>query len=397
MPDSKPAKKILISGGGIAGLTLSILLYEKGWEPVIIERDLALRAEGYMMDFFGTGWDVAERMGMLDSLRDIHYPIDYIEYVDNSGRPYFSIPVSRVRKALNGRYAYLRRSDLEQILFERAKSIGLNVRFGTTISALHDADFEVEVVFNDGKGDAFALVFGADGVHSRVRELIFGPEAQFDRFLGYYVVAFHTSNQYGVGNSVKLYEEPDRVACFYPLDEELMDAVYIFRHPDVGVVPEEQRLPLVERAFQGAGWIAEQVLQDLPPASSVFFDSTTQIVMPAWTKGRVALLGDACGCLTLIAGQGSHMAMAGAYVIARELERHGPDYPAALNSYEAFLKPFINKKQKDAVRLSRNFVPSRSSNIMLRHTVIRLLFSKMFARWGLSHFFGARSVLERYQ
>ena len=89
MPDSKPAKKILISGGGIAGLTLSILLYEKGWEPVIIERDLALRAEGYMMDFFGTGWDVAERMGMLDSLRDIHYPIDYMEYVDYSGRPYF--------------------------------------------------------------------------------------------------------------------------------------------------------------------------------------------------------------------------------------------------------------------------------------------------------------------
>jgi 2-polyprenyl-6-methoxyphenol hydroxylase-like FAD-dependent oxidoreductase len=113
MVGSTPMGKVLISGGGIAGLTLGILLYEKEWEPVIIERDPALRTEGYMMDFFGTGWDVAERIGIVNALHAIHYPIDYMKYVDRDGKSYFSTPISRVRKALEGRYVYLRRSDLE--------------------------------------------------------------------------------------------------------------------------------------------------------------------------------------------------------------------------------------------------------------------------------------------
>lgn len=131
------SKKVLISGGGIAGLTLGILLKEKGWEPLVIERDPAVRTEGYMMDFFGTGWDVADRMGLLSDIRKIHYPIEYLEYVDRNGNPHFpAVPIDRVRRAFKGKYAYIRRPDLEFILFNRALASGVKIKFGTTIQSI---------------------------------------------------------------------------------------------------------------------------------------------------------------------------------------------------------------------------------------------------------------------
>jgi len=167
--------RVLISGGGIAGLTLGILLKEHGWDPLVIEREPALRTEGYMMDFFGTGWDVAERMGLIYDIRMIRYPIDFLEYVDRNGDLIFTaLPIDRLRHALGGKYTPLLRPDLERILFNRAAASGVTVRFATTIQSLNEDDSRVNVTFNDGTSDSFALFFGADGVHSRVRELIFG-------------------------------------------------------------------------------------------------------------------------------------------------------------------------------------------------------------------------------
>ena len=209
---------------------------------------------------------------------------------------------------------------------------------------------------SDGSEQSFALVFGADGVHSRVRELAFGPEHQFDRFLGYYVAAFQLEDHgYGLGTALAIYEEPNRSLWLYSLGANRLSAMYIFRHGDMGYVPPQQRSSLLKKTYRGSGWIAEKILNDFPITEPNFFDSATQIVMPSWSKERIALLGDACACLTLLAGQGSHMAMAEAYVLAQELERHGDDYPSAFAAYERILKPATVKKQRDAARISRFF------------------------------------------
>ena len=390
-------KNVLISGAGIAGLTLGILLKEKGWQPTIIERDPAVRTEGYMIDFASTGWDVAERMGLVDALRKIAYPIDVLQYVDRNGDPYLSLPVTSVRKALAGKYTYLLRTDLERILFERAQSRGLSVKFGTTIQSLHDNASGVTATLSDGSEQSFALAFGADGVHSRVRELTFGPEAQFDRFLGYYVAAFHVEDHgYGVGTALAIYEEPNRSLWLYSLGANRLSAMYIFRHGDMGHVPPQRRASLLKETYRGSGWIAEKILDDFPNTEPIFFDSATQIVMPSWSKGRIALLGDACACLTLLAGQGSHMAMAEAYVLAQELERHGDDYHSAFAAYERILKPATVKKQRDAVRISRFLVPSRRSFAPLRRLFQKVFFSNLLIKYGLK-IFGLKSVLSGYR
>ena len=180
------------------------------------------------------------------------------------------------------------------------------------VTGLRETANGVRATFVDGAAADFALVFGADGVHSGVRRLAFGEQGQFERFLGGYVAAFHLKrHKFDIGRALKLYEETDRVAAFYPLDAERLDATYVFRHEEVDVLPED-RLSFLRKEFKGAGWIAEAALKANKAKEPIYFDSLTQIVMPEWHKGRVALLGDACGCLTLLAGQGSHMAMAGA-------------------------------------------------------------------------------------
>jgi 2-polyprenyl-6-methoxyphenol hydroxylase-like FAD-dependent oxidoreductase len=385
-------RDVLISGGGIAGLTLAILLKEAGHDPVVVERESSLRADGYMMDFFGTGWDVAVRMGLVEALRAIRYPIDTLQYVDNDGCPYLTVPIQRIRRALSDKYVYLRRSDLERILFDRARALAIDIRFGCSVSALKDRGPDVHVQFDDGSEGTFSLVFGADGVHSRVRELVFGAEQQFARFLGYYVAALHFRDKdYGIGRSVKLHEETDRLAMFYPLDQMRLDATCVIRHANVGMLPSQERLAFVRRQYEGSGWIAARVLNDHSAAEPLYFDTATQIVMPRWHAGRVALLGDACGCLTLIAGQGSHMAMAGAYILARELARRPSDHVAAFERYERFLGPIVAKKQRSAAGLARRFVPSGRSMPALRRLVLHILFSEPVLKLALP-LLGSRSI-----
>jgi 2-polyprenyl-6-methoxyphenol hydroxylase-like FAD-dependent oxidoreductase len=263
------------------------------------------------------------------------------------------------------------------------------------IEWIHEGGSEIEVRFSNGTTDGFALLFGADGVHSRVRELTFGKESQFARFLGYYVAAFHFGREtYDTGRSVRMYEEPCRICWAYPVGPDQMEAGLAFCHDDIGHIPRKERLLFVKEQIRGMGWIAEELLhtRDDDP---LYFDSATQIIMPSWHTNRIALLGDACGCLTLLAGQGSHMAMAGAYVLARELEKHQGYHRAAFPAYENFMKPHIGKKQDEAVRTAKVFVPRSRFEMLYRYHLLRIAFSEFFIR-RLFAGFGAASILAGY-
>jgi 2-polyprenyl-6-methoxyphenol hydroxylase-like FAD-dependent oxidoreductase len=384
-------KRILICGGGIAGLTLAIALKARGFDPLVIEREPRPREDGYMMDFFGSGWDVAERMGLTGKLASVRYPIDAVDFVDAASRPWLHVPVARVRDALGGDYVYLRRQDLEAILAERAQADGVDIFYGLSIAGLDDGPDEVRVRFDNGEDDAFALVIGADGVHSHVRRIVFGAEEQFARFLGLTVAAFHMPRgRLPFKRAATIYEETNRLAMLYPVDGDTLDATFVLRSGSPHI-PHEGRAAFLRERLAGGGWLIPQ-LCDAIPDRHLFFDSVTQIAMPEWHRGRVALVGDACGCLTLLAGQGSHMAMADAWVLAEELQRQ-PDHRAAFAAYQQRMKPPIDRKRRDAARWASVFVPSPRSLPWLRRTGLRLMFSRPLIK-PLLRSFGSRSVLE---
>jgi 2-polyprenyl-6-methoxyphenol hydroxylase-like FAD-dependent oxidoreductase len=310
--------------------------------------------------------------------------------------PYVTVPMERMRKALDGRYVYLRRSDLERILYRRAVGAGVEIRFGTTVRALTASDDTVEVQLSSGATDRFDLVFGADGVHSRIRALVFGEQEAFSYYLGGYVAALHMpkTEELELNDSFKLHEELNRLVGFYPLGNGAVDATFVFRHPDIGHVPAEERLPLLMQKWAGGGWMGKKILGEIPKSEHVYFDSLTQIRMPSWHRGRVALLGDACGCLTLLAGQGSHMAMADAYVLATELARQA-DHAAAFTAYEALMEPAVVKRQIEAERFARIAMPTDKSWPWLRRLGTHLLFSGPGLKLGLGAF-GAKSALSGY-
>ena len=329
-------KRVLISGAGVAGLTLACCLADSGWQVDVIEKADGERKSGYMITFFGNGWKVAERIKILDLIKEIRYPAQEFQYVDSSGKSYFNVHIDLVRKGFGQEYTYLRRPDLEHILLERSKKLSVSVRYGTQVAEINETDDSVNVKFQNGDIKSYDLIVGADGMHSGVRKSVFGEEHQFSRYLGYGVAAFQTSYRDEIGNSVKIYQEPNRSAIYYPVSEKTMDCVFLFPYNKTERVPKENYKNILVDTYAGSKWINQEVIQSAPNESIGFFDVIKQIQMQKWAKGRVCLVGDACACLSPLAGQGASMAMLEAFVLSNELKKSS-NVQECLERYESIL------------------------------------------------------------
>lgn len=339
--------RVLISGAGIAGLTLACCLADADWQVDVVEKSEGERKSGYMITFFGNGWKVAERINILNRIKDVRYPAQEFQYVNNSGKSYFNVNLERVRNGFGHEYTYLRRPDLEHILLERSKELSVNIKYSTQVAEINETSDSVSASFQNGDVNSYDLVIGADGIHSGVRKIVFGEEHQFSHYLGYGVAAFQTTPRDEIGNSIKIYQEPNRSSIYYPVSEKTMDSVFLFPYNNTERVPKENYKSILEDTYTGSKWINQEVIQSAPNESIGFFDIMKQIQMPKWTKKRVALIGDACACLSPLAGQGASMAMLEAFVLANQLKKSS-NVQESLELYETILKPEIASRQAQA-------------------------------------------------
>jgi 2-polyprenyl-6-methoxyphenol hydroxylase-like FAD-dependent oxidoreductase len=383
-------KTVLISGAGIAGPTLAFWLRAAGFRPTLIERAPALRTGGYVIDFWGLGYEIAERMGLITAINHAGYHVQEMRIVDDRGRRIAGFGTGVFTELTNGRYVTLRRSDLSRLLFEKIGRI-TEVIFGDDIVGLRQGSNGVLVQQRHADERRFDLAIGADGLHSRIRELAFGPQGSFEKHLGYVVAAVEVDGYRPRDENVYLmYGKPGRMLGRFSLRNDRTLFLFVFSADgDVGAsAPDRQRATLRE-VYGDCGWECPQILQLLDAAGDLYFDRVSQIQMAKWSQGRVALVGDAAFCVSLLAGQGSALAMISAYVLAGELAAARGRYEEAFSNYETRLRSYINTKQRGAERLATVFAPKTAAGLWFRNQVIRT-----FAVPGVARLVAGRDIVD---
>lgn len=364
--------KAIIIGAGIAGLATGVRLRRAGWETVVVERAPALRDGGWAVNFAGLGYDAAERLGLVSRLRDRHLVYDEIAYLDDRGHD--TRLSRRSQEAMLGpRSLNLMRRDIEHVL---ADAYDGELRFDAALTAVDQDDDTVRVAFADGTTETADLLVGADGLHSTVRSLAFGPERDvrldLDHMIGIYDLTDIPAD-IAPRTSVS-YNAPGRQVGVAHLDGDRAIAFLAWHTTDVdGALADDPRAT-VRRVFDGAGWHTPALLDQVP--ESFYLDTVSQIRMPGRHRGRVVLVGDAAWCVTLFAGYGSSLAVGGADALGTALERDD-DVGRALAAWERDLRPTVEKKQAAGRRAKDLFVPADPFRLGLRRLSLQVAASPL--------------------
>jgi 2-polyprenyl-6-methoxyphenol hydroxylase-like FAD-dependent oxidoreductase len=359
---------VLVSGASIAGPALAYWLRRYGCAVTVVERAPTLRPGGQAVDFKGqTHRQVLERMGILDQVRRAQTARTDLVVVDEHDRRLATIPGE-----FTGGDLEVLRGDLATLLYQRTAAT-CRYLFGDSITALTQTASGVEVAFQQAAPGSFDLVVGADGIHSNVRRLAFGPEERFVRFLGHYYAvvggyggrgAAAPSPQRGTG---LLYNRPGRLAW---VGGPKAPTMYVFASPQLDYDRDDlaQQKRIVAAAFAGVGWQVPGLLRALPDAPEFYLDSISKVELERYTSGRVALVGDAAYGNTL-GGFGTGLALVGAYVLAGELAAAGGDHRAAFGRYDQQLHRYAKIARKG--NAGRFLAPPTPARIRLRNWTFR--------------------------
>lgn len=348
-------KRILISGASIAGPALAFWLHRYGFEPTVIERAPGIRPGGYAVDFRGTAMQVLQKMDIVDDIKQFETRAGKITIVDKNNQKLASMPDGYTSGELE-----ILRGDLANVLY-RATKQDTEYIFDDSITKIEQTSKGAEVSFNRSDPRHFDLVIGADGLHSNVRSLVFGSEADFMHHLGIYFAICTIPNFMQLKDMAGLYYGSlgKRVGVFSARHDTAASASFYFASPafkyDYRDIQKQKQL--IHERFAAEAWQVPQMLHYMDEADDFYFDSVSQIRMDRWSAGRVALLGDAAGCASPMSGMGTSMAVVGAYLLASELKQANGDHAVAFAAYEKKMRPFVTAAQKMAEGASW-FVPT---------------------------------------
>ncbi|MFC6887170.1 MULTISPECIES: FAD-dependent monooxygenase [Actinomadura] len=348
--------EVLISGASVAGPALAYWLVRHGCAVTVVERAVVLREGGYAVDFRGDAHlGVLRRMGVLGEIEAARTRMGAMVTVDRDGRERWTMP-----EDLFAGDVEILRGDLVRILYEASRD-GAEYVFGDSVTALEEDPDGVRVTFEHGPPRRYDLVIGADGYHSNVRSLAFGPEHRYATHLGLYNAVFTTDNHLKLDHSGLGYSERGRLVAIYSARGNTeAKAMFYFASPPLDDEgrrdPERQKKILAER-FAGHGWETERLLAAMADAPDFYFDAVGQIHVDGWSRGRVALLGDAAACPSSLSGMGTGLAVVGAYVLAGEIAASPKDHRAAFARYEAVMRPYAERCQKQGKGAAKFIAP----------------------------------------
>lgn len=364
-------RTVLISGAGIGGSTLAYWLARRGFRPTVVELAAGLRSSGNPVDVRGPAVEVAEQMGVMAQLREAASSVTDLSFVNAANDRVGRIPL-RTFQMSDSAEVELPRADLASILLQSSRDVG-EFLWNDTIVAVHQDPRGVRVEFEHAGPRRFDLVIGADGLHSRVRQLAFGPESDFVHHMGIYVATLAVEGQVDHDREVVMFNVPGKAVSIHPSRGRGI-AAFMFRSAPISGFDHrdsEQHKRLLAAAFADTGWRVPELLGRVHAATDLYLDSVSQVRIPEWSVGRVALLGDAGSSVSLF-GDGATLAIAGAFTLAEELAR-SPDKPeTAFRRYEARHRTLVDPKQRGVSSAAALLIPATRRGIAVRNLATRL-------------------------
>lgn len=365
-------RTVLVSGAGIAGPAIAYWLHRYGFDVTVVEKAGAVRGGGYPIDIRGTAIEAVRRMGLLPPLQKAHVNTQRITFLDAEGGTVAALRPETMAIGA-GEDLEVRRGDLTEILYDTVRDT-VPFAFNDSIATLDDHPDGIEVTFHSGTRRTFDVVIGADGLHSSTRHLILGPEEPFHHYLGACFAGFTLPNHLGLASEGLLWNTPGRSAALYAVgSREDVFGLLTFRRPappfDAFRSPEAQR-ELLASTFPDEDWEIPRVVAEMRTAEDLFFDIVSQIRLPRWSVNRVALVGDAAHAPSFLTGQGTSLALVGAYVLAGELSRH-TDPTKAFDAYERTMRPFVTLNQALANEGDTELFPATEQALQHRNDALR--------------------------
>ncbi|NUT22745.1 MAG: NAD(P)-binding protein [Hamadaea sp.] len=358
-------KRILISGASIAGLTLAHRLARQGFQPTVVERADRLRTGGNGVDVRDQAVEVVEQMGLLPQIRAAAADVHGMKFVDADDRALARIDI-RDPESIE-----IMRGDLVALL---RGVTDVEYVFGDWLTALHQDENGVTVDFAQGGSRRFDLVVGADGLHSATRRLAFGPEKNYLVFKDHYFAFANADSTLGENRWVTMFNTPGKMAGLYRSgNHSQAKAYFVFRSRPLSFdhrdLTEHKRL--IRDAFGDSAWRVPELLDAALEDPEFYFDALSQVKMPSWSAGRVALTGDAAWCASPASGAGAELALVGAYKLAEELAAADGDHRIAFPRYHATHRGLVAKKQRIGVNV-RIMVPRTEGGRRVRDFAARL-------------------------
>jgi 2-polyprenyl-6-methoxyphenol hydroxylase-like FAD-dependent oxidoreductase len=370
-------KNVLISGASIAGPALAFWLRRHGFRPTVVERTPALREGGQAVDFRGpVHLEVLRRMGLIDALRAHETHMTGHRLLDRAGRTLLTLPASFLSGDLE-----IRRGDLSRVLYE-ASVEGTEYVFGDWITSITETRSGVDVTFAHGAPRTFDLVIGADGLHSGVRSLVFGPESDFTEPSGYFYAGATVPNLLGLDRVSLSYNVPGLGLIVSNTGDDTASVGFVFKDETLSYDRHDDgaQRAIVAQRFDKLGWEAPALLKEFLVAPEIYFDSISLVRMDSFVRGRVALLGDA-GYGATIGGMGTGMAVVGAYVLAGELAMARGDHRVAFPRYVERISGYAKGCQKVGANTGPFLAPATARGLWLRNASQHLLTRPRFSRY----------------
>lgn len=354
-------KKVLVSGASFAGLSTAYWMNKLGYKVTVVEIANELRKGGTPVDIRENTVDIVKNMEIFEQIESNRLNMEVMEFKNSDDVTEGSIPMKKEGENAVDDECEIERDILLNILFNTIKH-EVEFIFNNSITAISETKDAIQVAFKNGPERSFDLLFGCDGLHSTVRKIWFGEEDEYSHFLNQYFSITIVNKLLIKQNTSQLYNEPDKAIMLNAYNNKT-DIVFCFfseKEIPYDYRDGQQQRKIILDQFAGQSWRTPELLEEVKNTKTFYFDKLSQIKMPSWTKGRVALVGDAGYCASPAAGMGGSLAINGAAALADAMQKHNGNFELAFQDYNTNLRPFIEEVQANAVRFGLEVMVPRT-------------------------------------